>query len=105
MCSVRWTCLPFSFQARTVPAVRYSKRRFWGFRWWVRGAVRFPKSAGQAARDVRGGEGTVALYLNPLTAEDVFRVTATGELMPQKSTFFHPKIPTGLVFRLHGDAS
>ncbi len=69
------------------------------------GAVRFPKSAGQAARDVRAGEGTVALYLNPLTAEDVFRVTATGELMPQKSTFFHPKIPTGLVFRPHGEAS
>jgi uncharacterized protein (DUF1015 family) len=22
--------------------------------------------------------------------------------MPQKSTFFAPKVPTGLVFRLHG---
>jgi len=65
------------------------------------GEVSFPKSAERAARDVREGAGTVALYLNALTPEDVFRVTGAGELMPQKSTFFYPKIPTGMVFRLH----
>ena len=32
-------------------------------------------------------------------AEDVFRVTGAGELMPQKSTFFAPKLPTGMLFR------
>jgi uncharacterized protein (DUF1015 family) len=63
------------------------------------GAVAFPKSAERAARDVREGEGVVALYLNALSPEDVFRVTAEGAVMPQKSTFFAPKIPTGLVFR------
>jgi uncharacterized protein (DUF1015 family) len=63
------------------------------------GAVAFPKSAPEAARMVRAGEGTVALYLNPLRAEDVFRVTGAGELMPQKSTFFAPKLPTGMLFR------
>jgi uncharacterized protein (DUF1015 family) len=30
----------------------------------------------------------------------VFRVTAAGEILPQKSTFFYPKLPSGLVFRL-----
>jgi uncharacterized protein (DUF1015 family) len=64
------------------------------------GAVAFPKHAPEAAREVRAGRGTVALYLNPLAAEDVFRVTAAGEILPQKSTFFHPKLPSGLVFRL-----
>jgi len=64
------------------------------------GAVVFPKHAPEAARDVRGGRGSVALYLNPLAAEDVFRVTAAGEILPQKSTFFYPKLPSGLVFRL-----
>ena len=54
----------------------------------------------QTARDLRAGEGRVALYLNPLAPDDVFRVTAAGEVMPQKSTFFFPKLPTGLVFRL-----
>ena len=63
------------------------------------GAVDFPKSALAAARQVRAGRGSVAIYLNPLEPEDVFRVTAAGELLPQKSTFFHPKLPTGLVFR------
>ena len=52
---------------------------------------------------VREGEGAVALYLNPLTPDDVFRVTGAGEILPQKSTFFSPKVPTGLVFRVHGD--
>jgi uncharacterized protein (DUF1015 family) len=64
------------------------------------GAISYPKSAAQTARDVRSGEGSVALYLNPLSPDDVFRVTAAGEVMPQKSTFFAPKLPTGLVFRL-----
>lgn len=65
------------------------------------GEVHFPKSAERAALDVRQGKGKVALYLNPLRPEDVFRVTREGEVMPQKSTFFFPKIPTGMVFRLH----
>jgi uncharacterized protein (DUF1015 family) len=64
------------------------------------GAIDYPKDALQTARDLRGGRGSVALYLNPLAPEDVFRVTAAGEVMPQKSTFFYPKLPTGLVFRL-----
>jgi uncharacterized protein (DUF1015 family) len=64
------------------------------------GAIDYPKSALQTARDVRDGRGTVALYLNPLTPDDVFRVTAAGEVMPQKSTFFYPKLPSGLAFRL-----
>jgi uncharacterized protein (DUF1015 family) len=63
------------------------------------GAVDFPKSALQTARDVRAGRGALALYLNPLRPDDVFRVTEAGETLPQKSTFFYPKLPTGLLFR------
>jgi len=68
------------------------------------GAIDYPKSALQTALDVRVGRGVVALYLNPLVPEDVFRVTAAGEVLPQKSTFFYPKLPTGLVFRVFEDA-
>ena len=64
------------------------------------GAIAYPKDTVQTARDLRAGEGRVALYLNPLAPDDVFRATAAGEVMPQKSTFFFPKLPTGLVFRL-----
>ena len=63
------------------------------------GALAFPKAIQEAAREVRAGRGTVALYLNPLRPEDVFRVTAAGATLPQKSTFFYPKLPTGLLFR------
>lgn len=68
------------------------------------GAVSFCHDALEAADEVRGGAGAVALYLNALTPDDVFRVTRAGGLMPQKSTFFLPKIPTGMVFRLHSDS-
>lgn len=68
------------------------------------GAVDFPKSAAQAATEVRAARGTVALYLNALSPDDVFRVTRAGDVMPQKSTFFYPKVPTGMVFRVHDDA-
>jgi uncharacterized protein (DUF1015 family) len=63
------------------------------------GAISYPKSALQTARDLRAGRGAVALYLNALAPEDVFRVTGAGEVLPQKSTFFTPKLPSGLVFR------
>ncbi len=64
------------------------------------GALDFPKDTLRAARDVRAGRGSLAFYLNALSPDDVFRVTAAGEVLPQKSTFFLPKLPTGLVFRL-----
>jgi len=63
------------------------------------GAVAFPKAIQEAAKDVRAGRGSVALYLNPLRPDDVFRVTGAGATLPQKSTFFYPKLPTGLLFR------
>ncbi len=65
------------------------------------GAVHFPKSAKRAALEIREGAGSVALYLNPTTPEAVFHATAHGDVMPQKSTFFYPKVPTGMVFRDH----
>jgi uncharacterized protein (DUF1015 family) len=63
------------------------------------GAIEYPKDALQTARELRAGRGLAALYLNALTPDDVFRVTAAGERLPQKSTFFYPKLPTGLVLR------
>jgi uncharacterized protein (DUF1015 family) len=69
------------------------------------GAVSFPKSATRAASQLAADPGSVALYLNPLHPDDVFRVTGAGEVMPQKSTFFYPKIPTGMVLRVHDSDS
>lgn len=43
-------------------------------------------------------DGGVAFLLNPVRVEDVLALADKGERMPQKSTFFHPKVGTGLVF-------
>ena len=40
----------------------------------------------------------VGLFMGPVPVEHVQAVAAAGENMPPKSTFFAPKVPTGLVF-------
>lgn len=39
----------------------------------------------------------VAFLMNPTKIDEVLRVAEAGLVMPQKSTFFYPKIPSGLV--------
>jgi uncharacterized protein (DUF1015 family) len=45
---------------------------------------------------VRRGEGDVLFLMNPTPVEVVRRVSEAGHVMPQKSTFFYPKVVTGL---------
>jgi uncharacterized protein (DUF1015 family) len=45
-----------------------------------------------------------AFFLAPTPVDQVREIAATGRSMPPKSTFFHPKIPTGLVFNPLDDA-
>jgi uncharacterized protein (DUF1015 family) len=45
-----------------------------------------------------GGEYQVAFLLRPTPVAQVRAVAAAGETMPPKSTFFFPKVPTGIVF-------
>jgi uncharacterized protein (DUF1015 family) len=46
---------------------------------------------------VDSGESQVVLFMNPTKVEQIRDVAAAGEKMPQKSTFFYPKVFTGLV--------
>jgi uncharacterized protein (DUF1015 family) len=43
------------------------------------------------------GEYQLVFFLNPTLIEEVTMVAGQGEKMPQKSTFFYPKVITGLV--------
>jgi uncharacterized protein (DUF1015 family) len=52
----------------------------------------------QEALEKAIAEGGVAFLLNPTTVEEMAAVAAAGEAMPQKSTYFFPKVPAGLVF-------
>jgi len=46
---------------------------------------------------VDGGESQVVFFMNATRIEQVKAVAGAGEKMPQKSTFFYPKIYTGLI--------
>lgn len=48
---------------------------------------------------VRKGTADAAVILRPVDVPTIRRVAASGERMPPKTTFFHPKPSTGLVFR------
>ena len=43
------------------------------------------------------GESNACFLLNPTRVEEIGEVAANGEKMPQKSTYFYPKLITGLV--------
>lgn len=66
--------------------------------------LRYLKSAEAGVAAVRGGEGQVLFLTNATPVDTVRRACLAGEVMPQKSTFFHPKVPTGLaIHRLDPD--
>jgi uncharacterized protein (DUF1015 family) len=50
-----------------------------------------------AVKMVDGGTYSIALFLNATRIEQVIEVANAGERMPQKSTYFYPKLITGLV--------
>ena len=51
----------------------------------------------EAARMVESGEGQIAFFIKGVPA-DVFEVVVgAGIRLPRKSTYFHPKLPSGLV--------
>ena len=56
----------------------------------------YPQDAGVALGDVRAGRGQVLFLMNATPVGDVRRVAEAGEVMPQKSTFFYPKVLTGI---------
>jgi hypothetical protein len=56
----------------------------------------YPQDARAALDDLRGGIGDVLFVMNATPVADVRRVAEAGEVMPQKSTFFYPKVLTGL---------
>lgn len=63
-----------------------------------RATVWFGANAEAAVTEVRQGRARYAVLLNPISPRQVLAVADAGERMPQKSTFFYPKIPAGLLF-------
>jgi uncharacterized protein (DUF1015 family) len=56
----------------------------------------YPQDALAALAELRSGRGNVLFLMNATPVAQVRDVAEAGEVMPQKSTFFYPKVPTGL---------
>ena len=76
--------------------------------------IEYVKSMAEAVRIARGGGGAgavagaagalapnAAFLMNPTPVAQVLEVARAGERMPQKSTYFLPKITTGWVYHVH----
>ncbi len=61
------------------------------------GALDYTRSVAGVAEQVASGRAVLGATLNPVTVAEVMAVADAGEVMPQKSTYFYPKVPTGIV--------
>jgi uncharacterized protein (DUF1015 family) len=59
--------------------------------------IRYYKDTADLLERVARGEGQVAFIMHPTRVEQVKAVADASEIMPQKSTFFYPKIASGAV--------
>jgi uncharacterized protein (DUF1015 family) len=60
--------------------------------------VSYTPRADEAVARVDAGDAEAAFLLRPPALDDVWRVAARGEVMPQKTTYFFPKLVSGLLF-------
>jgi uncharacterized protein (DUF1015 family) len=60
-------------------------------------SIQYTRDEALALMRVASGDAHLALFQNPPRVEQVQAVALAGERMPQKSTFFYPKVLSGLV--------
>jgi hypothetical protein len=61
--------------------------------------LRFQHGVDHIRAAVASGEAQAGVLLRPATVAQIEATAHGGERMPPKTTFFHPKPKTGLVFR------
>jgi len=60
------------------------------------GNIQYLRDAGEAVSLVNSGEANIAFLIKPITLDQLRDVSLSGEVMPQKSTDFYPKLLSGL---------
>jgi uncharacterized protein (DUF1015 family) len=58
--------------------------------------LQYVRDAGEAMARVRSGAANVAFLMNPVRMQQVRDIAFAGEVLPQKSTDFYPKLLSGL---------
>ncbi|GAC1683104.1 MAG: DUF1015 domain-containing protein [Candidatus Dormibacteraceae bacterium] len=62
------------------------------------GFLVYTRDAAEAVRWVDEGVGSAAFFLDAPDLRLVLKVAQEGKTLPQKSTYFHPKPPSGMVY-------
>ena len=66
-------------------------------------SIVYTPNAVEARRFIESGEYQLAFLLNPIPVATIKTIANSNDRMPGKSTYFYPKLPTGLVInRLEG---
>lgn len=58
----------------------------------------YSKDWNETVSEVKSGKAQIAFLMNPTPVESIKAVSNLGFVMPQKSTFFYPKVITGIAF-------
>ncbi len=58
--------------------------------------IRYIRSADEAVEQVHSGQADVAFLIKPVTLSQLRDISLSGDVMPQKSTDFYPKLLSGL---------
>lgn len=61
------------------------------------GHLRYKRTREEALAEVREGRAQIAFLLEDLPIDGMARVSFAGQVLPQKSTYFYPKLGSGLV--------
>jgi uncharacterized protein (DUF1015 family) len=59
--------------------------------------IEYVKDAEEADKRIHDGRADIIFFMNPTKVREVKEVANAGERMPQKATYFYPKLITGLV--------
>lgn len=59
--------------------------------------LKYTRDGHEVFDEVDNGNYRMGILMNPTIMEEVIKVASGGEKMPQKSTYFYPKLITGLV--------
>ena len=62
--------------------------------------LRYTRSMDEAIANVQSGKADAAFLINATKVSQIKAVALAGDKMPQKSTYFYPKLKTGLVMNL-----
>jgi len=64
----------------------------------------FSPDVDELIRKADSEQASISFFLNPVRMQQIMALALKGNKMPPKSTYFYPKVLSGLVINRHGDS-